>query len=560
MRRLSGVAVLAMTLTLQACLSSSVALHVAADGSGRAIITTRVYEQALQDFQTIFSIAPEDRKTAEDSVLPPEEDDLSSELGTPVRLESTDLEKTADGVIRTTIVTFPDITQVRLRFPPVISLPVNGAFGMTGATEPPVITFAMRPQENGHRRLVVGLPDNKSETEQNPAAGETNADPALDPNFKRALQGMAIEFSVELDVPLLRTNAPERLGNRATILNVDVTKVIDNLSDDKIARLMNPSSVQDLLWRSGDLPGAVLPTDREIFLEFEPPRAAQQAGAPSAARPDTEIFLAPLLHNDGHLEVGQPVNITGNAGYDNQPFFTRDGGAVLFTSVRGGETQSDIYRYDIGSSQVTQVTNTPESEYSPTITPSGTLSVVRVELDKDRTQRLWQFTAAGGDPRVVLEAVKPVGYHTWLDDHTVALFVLGQPPTLQIVDTNSGTARVIASDIGRSLQPVPGGHTISFVQRERSGDTTRLLVEEWNPATGDATVLTPAVAGGDEADVAWTPDGTLLMARGDVLYAWRRGDAEWKAVAALDRLGLKQVSRIAVSPRGDRIALVGNAR
>jgi WD40 repeat protein len=555
MRTGRGLATLVLTLTLQGCLSSSLALHVAPDGRGRAVIISRVYEQALQDFQTVFSVAPEDRKSAEDSMPPPTEEDLSAQFGTPVLLESTELEKTAEGVIRTTVVTFPDITQVHLQFPPVLSLPSSGAFGMSGVSEPPVITFAMRPHENGDRLLIVRMPDDTVENEQNPAGADAQADQAMDRNVRRALNGMAVEFTVETDVPLLRTNAPQRLANSATILNVDVSQVLDNLSEDKISRAMAPGSIQKMLWELGDVPGAVLPTEREVYLEFAVP-SSQPSPAQAAARPDTEIFLAPLANKEGHLEIGAPVNITGNAGYDNQPFFTRDGGAVLFTSVRGG-TQSDIYRYDIATSRVTQVTSTPESEYSPTITPDGSLSVVRVELDKDRTQRLWQFTAEGREPRLVLESIKPVGYHAWVDDHTVALFVLGQPATLQIADAKTGTARVVASDIGRSIQPIPGRHTISFVQRDPSGDTTRLLVEELNPATGEVTLLTPAVPGGDEADLAWTPDGTLLMARGDVLYGWRRGDGDWKAVAALDRLGLKHVSRIAVSAAGDRIALVG---
>jgi Tol biopolymer transport system component len=286
---------------------------------------------------------------------------------------------------------------------------------------------------------------------------------------------------------------------------------------------------------------------------------AEEPVSQPPARPDTEIFLASLKTQDGRIELGQPVNITRNPGYDNQPFFTRDGGSVLFTSVRGGGSQSDIYRYDIAESRLTQVTDTPESEYSPTVTPAGNLSVVRVELDKDSTQRLWQFTADGRDPRVVLDQVKPVGYHAWADDHTVALFVLGKPATLQLADSRTGAARLIASDIGRSLQPIPGGHTISFVQREGSGDTARLMIKELDPATGKAALLTSAVGGGNDADLAWTPDGTLLMARGDLLYAWRRRDAEWKRVVELDRLGLRGVSRIAVSPAGDRIALVGTS-
>jgi WD40 repeat protein len=306
----------------------------------------------------------------------------------------------------------------------------------------------------------------------------------------------------------------------------------------------------------GDVSGPLLTTHREVVLEFQAASSPRQPAAHAPARPDTEIFLAPLKSENGRIDVGQPVNISRSAGYDNQPFFTPDGAAVLFTSVRGG-TQSDIYRYDIATSRIAQVTNTPESEYSPTIAPSGHLSVVRVELDKESTQRLWQFTADGRDPRLVFDAIKPVGYHAWADDHRLALFVLGTPSTLQVADTRTGAARIVASDVGRSLQPIPGGHTISFVRREKSGDSTRLLIEELNPETGEARLLTPAVAGSDEADVAWTPDGTLLMARGEVLYAWRRGDAEWKQVAALDGRGLAGVSRIAVSPKGDRIALVG---
>ena len=84
----------------------------------------------------------------------------------------------------------------------------------------------------------------------------------------------------------------------------------------------------------------------------------------AAAPPDTEIFLAPLTPG-ATPRVGAPVNITRSPGYDNQPSFTPDGRAILFTSMRGG-TQTDIYRYDVASGETARVTNTPESEYSPT--------------------------------------------------------------------------------------------------------------------------------------------------------------------------------------------------
>ena len=138
------------------------------------------------------------------------------------------------------------------------------------------------------------------------------------------------------------------------------------------------------------------------------------------------------------------MNITNSPGYDNQPSFTPDGGGILFTSIRGGGTQTDIYRYSVAAGTSARVTDTPESEYSPTMTPDGAhISVIRVE--SDGAQRLWRFTLDGRAPELVLADVKPVGYHAWTDDHTLALFVLGSPATLQIADTRTGKADSIFS-------------------------------------------------------------------------------------------------------------------
>jgi hypothetical protein len=187
--------------------------------------------------------------------------------------------------------------------------------------------------------------------------------------------------------------------------------------------------------------------------------------------------------------------------------------------------------------------------------------VIRVEADS--TQRLWRFTLDGRQPELVLADVKPVGYHAWADDHTLALFVLGQPATLQLADTRTGTADVIARNIGRSLQRIPSAGrvsgTISFVQRDPppSGNGEPVLsIRELDPKTRRVTPLVAAVAGAREADCAWTPDGMLVMAEKDVLYGWRRGDREWRRLADLGALGFHGVTRLAISPKGDRIALV----
>jgi len=313
-----------------------------------------------------------------------------------------------------------------------------------------------------------------------------------------------------------------------------------------------------VLWQVGDLPGAVMPVDHEVFLEFEGPQAPPPAAPPARAAqapPDTEIYLAPMTVANGVIELGPPVNITGNPGYDNQPSFTPDGKAILFTSVRGGpSTATDIYKYDIASNQITQVTKTPESKYSPTVTPAGAISVIRVELDEAKTQRLWQFSADGRDPRLVLENVKPVGYHAWVDADTVALYVLGEPATLRIARVKSGAAAIVVTGIGRSLHRVPGTKAVSFVQREPSGE---FWIKQIDVASKTIDPLVKAVDGSTDHDMAWMPDGrTILMSAGTRVFSWTRGGGGWTEVFEAAKHDLGAVSRLAVSPAGDAIAIV----
>ncbi len=161
---------------------------------------------------------------------------------------------------------------------------------------------------------------------------------------------------------------------------------------------------------------------------------------------------------------------------------------------------------------------------------------------------------------MVLKDVKPVGYHAWLDDQTLALFVLGQPATLQVARTTTGTAETVASNIGQSIQKMPDGG-VSFVQQAGEGTARTLTVTQLKMENGKAALkpLTPVVQGATQAHVAWTPDGTLLMAHADTLYAWKAGAAEWRPVADLAALGVRNVTRLAVSPKADLIAIVGTA-
>jgi len=283
--------------------------------------------------------------------------------------------------------------------------------------------------------------------------------------------------------------------------------------------------------------------------------AQQPARTPPAPQPPPDIYVAPVSLDHGRPKIGAPMNITDRVGYDNQPSFTADGTGIFFTSVRD-DAQADIYRYDLATKRTSRVTTTaPESEYSATAIDGGrAISVVRVE--RDSTQRLWRFPLRGGEPSVLLERVKPVGYHAWADDHTLALFVLGSPNTLQLADTRTGAADTIASGIGRSLHRIPGTHRISFV---RKASPTDWWVESLDPATRKTTRLIKMPEGVE--DYAWFPNGTIVCGRNSRLLWWsgKTGD-DWQEVADLGSSGVHQITRLAVNARGDRIAIVAEGR
>jgi dipeptidyl aminopeptidase/acylaminoacyl peptidase len=282
-------------------------------------------------------------------------------------------------------------------------------------------------------------------------------------------------------------------------------------------------------------------------------RAAQLGllltGPLAAQAPGTDIYLVPVSREGAGFRFGSPVNATARVGYDNQPWFSADGRSVYYTSQRGEQT--DIYRYDRQGGASVQVTRTPESEYSPTVMPGGhQLSVIRVE--QDSTQRLWAFTLEGTAVKPVLDSIKPVGYHTWLNADTVFVFVLGRPATLRRAELARGTAEIVASNIGRGLAVIPGRRAVSYVQQ----DSARAWVQSLDPVSGAGTSLILLPSGA--AFFVWLGSDELLTAAGNRLLLWKRGAADWVEVARFSEPGLQQISRLALSPSGDALALVGN--
>lgn len=284
--------------------------------------------------------------------------------------------------------------------------------------------------------------------------------------------------------------------------------------------------------------------------------AVPLGAAAAQGRPSTDVWMVTLEGGAGVPRMGRAENLTHRTGYDNQPSFTPDGGAILYTVI-DGNGPSDIWRLDLTTGARANVTHTAiESEYSATPMPDGVhFSTVRVEADS--SQRLWRFALRDDEaPALVLAQVQPVGYHVWASDATLALYVLGAPlgakvaapATLQLADTRTGSAEVMARDIGRALQKIPGRAAISYLQYGANGAWIAAL----DLRTGKSSPIAKAPAQADYH--VWTHDGVLLTGSGSRILAWV--DGTWSVAADLAADGVRNISRMTISPRGDRLAFV----
>lgn len=289
---------------------------------------------------------------------------------------------------------------------------------------------------------------------------------------------------------------------------------------------------------------------------------ATAGSQPAALRPQTptDLHLFPMAGGLDSLKTATPEPVATARGYENQPFFDPDGRRLLYTANLDGR-QTDIYEYDRSTRTTRQLTRTPEGEYSPTIPAvrPGAPRLARdgftaIRVEADGTQRLWQFDRAGQRPELVLTDIKPVGYHSWIDEDRVALYVLGTPPTLELARVSTGAIDRIAADIGRTLREVPRSGRVSYVQRTPDG---AYMLQAFDPDTKFITELTATAPGSLDRDYAWMPDGrTVLMTAGTTVVSWTLGTAGWRPVLDVALHGLGAASRLAVSPDGDALVLV----
>lgn len=263
--------------------------------------------------------------------------------------------------------------------------------------------------------------------------------------------------------------------------------------------------------------------------------------------PGTEIYLFDLKVKKNSIQLVNPKNITNRSGYDNQPHFHPEKPLVYFSSAdESGRTDIMVYNYETGETK--KFTNTSEREYSPTVTPDRKFISCIIQRDNG-AQDLGKYPIDGGEPVIVVDNLT-VGYHAWINDNALMLFVLGRPNTLRLYSISEKKDVVLAENIGRSLHRIPGTNDISFIDKQ--GEEWH--IKKYESATGMIVTITPTLP--NREDLAWTSDGKILMSDGEKLFYWVSKKKQWSPVIMPSNFLLKGITRLATNNSMTKLAIV----
>lgn len=266
----------------------------------------------------------------------------------------------------------------------------------------------------------------------------------------------------------------------------------------------------------------------------------------------TEIYLFNLKIKGNQIILSSPKNITNHKGYDSQPFFHPSQPLIYYTSFNDSG-RSDIKTYNYQTNINKNFTNTQEREYSPTVTPDRKYISCIIQRDNG-AQDLGEYPVKGGKP-VVLVNYLVVGYHAWIDDRSLLLFVLDDTShnSLHYYNVITKEDIAVAENPGRSLHKIPGEEAVSFVEKKSDEEW---LIQKFDSKTKHITTITKALS--KREDLTWLNNGIILMSDGEKLFSFNTRKPEgWQPVNFVTgNLPVKGTTRLAVNKTNTKMAMV----
>ena len=265
------------------------------------------------------------------------------------------------------------------------------------------------------------------------------------------------------------------------------------------------------------------------------------------------LFVADLTYASGSVHIGTPRKLTGDRGINSQPAFTPDGRSILFVRRDSANGQGDVYRIDLATGKETRITNTPEMENSPTVTPDGQLMVIRwIPSTLFKEWGPWVYDMNGHPLNGVLPGPDTVGYYVRADSVTFAMMRPTSRHAVALFDTRSRTMTDYdwpAANMPPQL--IPHQHAVSYTRPDSVGGNR---IRRLDLVTHDTTEIAPAISG--KVVHAWTPRGGILMGKDNEIFYLVPPSRTWSKVAAFADPALQSINTYVVSPKGDKLILI----
>ena len=272
------------------------------------------------------------------------------------------------------------------------------------------------------------------------------------------------------------------------------------------------------------------------------------------AQSDSEIFLLDIKFKQDKIEIFNVKKISNNKGYNNQPIFVSND-KILFTSERN--LQNDIVQYDSSENSLKYLTNTLTSEYSPIRYKKN--KITAVSLDKKGEQYLRIYDIKDNTFKIPFTD-KIVGYYTYskqIKNLIISSVLENNELVLYTSNLKTKEHTYVDNNTGRSIHNIPkykfGQEKISYISKKDSiWNINYVDLSNYKTKTITTTL-------NNNEDICWFKDGSILTSHKNNLYIFNsKLSKNWKLLCSLEEYGITNISRIAINPDNDKLALVNS--
>lgn len=270
--------------------------------------------------------------------------------------------------------------------------------------------------------------------------------------------------------------------------------------------------------------------------------------------PKTDVYLATIKNIGTKPQMTSLSYLSGfnKDGYNNQAkLFAYD--RIYVTSAIDTHKITDIYKIDLNDNELSQVTDTEQiSEFSPTPSPiKDHFSVVRIEADGS-TQTLWLYPDNQSNKGYrVLKKLGNIGYHCWINEDSVALFLTGTPHTLAIAQLSTGKTELIADDIGRCLK-YDGNENVYFVHKIQ---TNLWVLKSYHIITKNMNTICQMPSNREDFEIL--PNGSFIIGDGPTIKSFNpEKDSSWVVAFDLSDQNIMNINRVNIFR--DRLVFINN--